>query len=875
MEWYELHKHFDQSFDFFTQIDVKNSSIQQGVPIHPLIKLSTGLVLKTMSKRTENRLVILLPNRLDLARWIVTFCALEVIRNDYKVNFSGKLKFTKGQKLLVDNCVVEFDGEEFSHDVNRWVMRVRCSKNSFYSIPLDRKLKFQPVNTKRPLSSLEKVKAAYYSSETLDDRIDSILGIKSQGNRAIFQDNIILVSKIGETTYFIQENVINNSRIMDLFQWGKLDVYGNVTPMASGQIEAKPSSLIVSDLFGVAEYVASNPENTKGFIIDGVASCVKDLQRLDDDILRLEIPTIVIADLFETELLHYLEERNFKIWQWNKNNISKSKSIVSASKKSPFASLNRSLSNYTNQQIICETCEHWQLTELVERSLELSKAIDSEDDQLQNLYGQLVKLVNEFSRLIWLPDQTWTNYCYHRIQELRQGFDRQKLWMREEVAEAIDIYLKTLENLTSNPFPGEKHKPDRLHPCLLQLSNSDLVAIVVSNVMDAEAASQYWRDRIPGQRFNQLRFLSVSDLLKKGETLALTQVIICGWLNHSRVYPLLHTHLVPKITMLLYPFEAKWFRYARGKWRKQNSRNIKAKDFSDILKFPENKLGFVNFTPEVSDPSPSKAEDFDFDIIDFELKVKRYRYASYAASGSGSEGETVKAKTVVFSQNRFAFITETHHLLVISDFIHGKASKRSIPRRDLNQLQVGDYVLFRESDKDIIREIADKALAEKNLRHLRNIASLWKVALQKQYEAYGRNPDELVLLLWEAGCEREPATIKNWLFDEGQIGPADKEDIERIARATGDELLLERQHEVEEAIRTVRGAHLQAAGYITRRLLANLVEILDNELDSYTDIRPSMVLDLDDFGEIRILRVEEIIDEWKDYDISLVNRLLP
>lgn len=868
MNWQELHQHFNQAFDFFNRIGVSSSPGQQGISVHPLIKLSTGLALKTMSNQ-NNGLVILLPNRLQLARWVATLCTLEVIRNDYKTNSSVGLEFSEGQKLKVNNCVVEFDGEEFSHDVNQWVIRVKCS-NGLYSIPLDRKLRFQPADTKRPLSSLEKVKAAYCSSEILNNQIDGILGIKTQGNKAIFKDNVILVSKIGETYHFITENYINKCQIVDLFQWGKVDVQGRVTVLASGQIQTQPSALIVSDLYGTTECLSSQPFKTKGIIIDGVASCVKDLSHLDD-ILRLNIPTIVIADLLETEWLHHLEERDFKIWQWNKNNLSQSRSVITSNKETPFASLNYSLSNYTRQQIIFEACEHPQLTGLVDSIVELGKTINPEDNQLQNLYSQLFKLVNEFSRVIWLPDQIWETDFLNRIQRLLEDFAKQKLWMIEDIAKVIDASLKTLVELASSSLSDPTRKPDRLRYLLNQLSSSEVSAIVVPTESNAEAARQYWQNQIPAQVFNKLHFLSMSNLRDKGDTLSLTQLIICGWLNHSRTYPLLHSHIAPKIILLLYPFEAKWFKKAQRKWQKQNTYTIRARDFSSILKFPENKLKFVDFFPEMPDPLPEKE---NFDIIDFELKIKLYRYASYAATG-GSGDEIVKAKTVVFTENRFAFITETHHLLVVTDLIRGKVSSGSIPRRDIGGLHVGDYVLFRESDRDIIREMADKSLAEKNLAHLREIASLWKVALQEQYRACGKDIEQLTLLLWGAGCQREPSTIKNWLFNEDRIGPQDKKDIDRIARVTQNNLLLEKLHEVEEATRIVRSAHLQAAGYITRKLVANLSEILDSELDSYLGIRPSMVLDLDDFGQIKILRVEEILDEWKEYDVNRVNRLLP
>lgn len=872
MNWQELHQHFDQAFNFFDRIGVSSSLSQQSVPVHPLIKLSTGLALKTLSNQ-ENRLVILLPNRLQSARWIATFCTLEVMRNDYKANSSVGLEFSRGQKLKVNNCVVEFDGEEFSHNVNQWVMRVKCS-NGLYSIPLDRKLKFQPADTKRPLSTLEKVKAAYYSSEILNNQLDSILGIKTQGNRAIFEDNIILVSKIGETQRFITENYINKRQIVELFPWGKVDIQGSVTALTWGQIRTQPSALIASDLYGTTECLSSQPFKTKGIIIDGVASCVKDLQRLDDNILHLNIPTIVIADLFETELLHHLEGRDFKIWQWNKNNLSESRSVILVNRENPFASLNHSLTNYTQQQLIVEGCEYPQLTELVDSILELSKAISPEDDQLQTLYSQLIKLVNELSRVIWLPDNVWITNFLDRLYLLQASFAKEKKWMTDNVVKVVDTGLSTLAELASSLFSNSDSKTDKLRRLFNSLSYNDTLAIVVPHENDAEAARQYWQNELPARRFIQLHFLPVSELRDAGEMGLLTQLVVCGWLNHSRMYPLLHLHIAPKITALLYPFEIKWFKNAQRRWQKQNNYHIRAKDFSNTLKLSESSLKFVDFSPDTLslDPIPKQEK---LDIIDFELKLKRYRYAVYVATDTPTD-QIVRAKTIVFTQNRFAFITETHRLLVINDLIRGKNAQSGIHRRDLRELKGGDYVLFRESDKDIIREIADKFLVERNLGHLREVASLWKVPLQEKYEAYGFDLDRLTLLLWDAGCEREPSTIKNWLFDDDQIGPKNENDtLKRIAKATRNNMLLDKITEVEEAIKKVRNAHRQAATYITEKLLMNLSKILDSEVDSYTSFRESMTLDLDDFGQIKILRIEEILDEWKSYNINLVNRLLP
>ena len=80
--------------------------------------------------------------------------------------------------------------------------------------------------------------------------------------------------------------------------------------------------------------------------------------------------------------------------------------------------------------------------------------------------------------------------------------------------------------------------------------------------------------------------------------------------------------------------------------------------------------------------------------------------------------------------------------------------------------------------------------------------------------------------------------------------------------------------DVENAIRLLRSTHLQASGYLIRKLLDNLPQILDNDQNIEFENQRSIMLDLEDFGQINIVQIEEIGVDWKYYETKLVNRLL-
>ena len=867
MDWQQLKGYFDHTYDFLDRINVTKSSDEQTTIVHPLMKLCTGLALKAISSRSCNRFVILLPNKLHCAQWIATLCTFEIMKRDYESGAETR-QFSKGQKLMVNRCVVEYSREEYISKPEQRVMWVRCS-NGRYGIPLDRKLAFQPVSTSRPLASLERVSHAVSSAQRLDNPIDNILQTRTMGNKGLFKTDLIVVSRIGETQRFAKQHYINGTSIVDLFLWGKLDTDGNATIIGSQQIQANPCCLVSPDLDSALHYIDNNPGRNKGVIIDGSSYYFNNIQVLDE-MLDQNIPVVVICDLMETEDLPLLTERDFRIWQWNKENITQSGAIVKAQKSSPFSSLNDSIYHYCNQKRDMLLCEYPALNTVVEESIKLGRLIPSDQQQINLAYGKLIQLINDLSRLVRIPEEDWAVNFLQKLQLLQQHFNSQQLWLSDKAVQCTDTILGMLSDIAKKPFTGENHKVNRLSDFISERLDSNVLGVIVAKTEEMEESLTYWSTLLPEDKISNIHFATIPDLLEPNRQWSPDQIVVCGWLRGDRMYPLLHSHIASEITMLAYPFEQKWFTSAQRNWTKRNSFNIRAKDFSEMLGLTEKELESIEY--KVVEPAEPVRKD-EFDIFEFELKLKTYRYSAYASS-PGTTEELCRAKLVVFTKSRFAFITESHRLPVVTDLMKGEIIEREIPRKHVDELRVGDYVLFQESNRDIIREIADKGLAKGGQSHLRKVAGLWREALREAYWKMSGDFDGLVDLLRKVGCKRHPATIRNWLTDEDQIGPGISTDLRLIATATGNKALVEGLAQVKDAISAVRGAHIQASTYIRSKLLTTLPEIVEGERGLPGYARESMQLNLDEFGQVTILRIEEIGDNWEEIAINSVNYLL-
>jgi len=867
MDWQQLNKQIKRNYDFIDRISIEDSDGLKE-KIHPLLGISSAMTLQAIYSRTSNRLAFVFPSNLLCAQWIAAICTLNVMKDDYE-SLSADRHFSKGQKLLVDNkYVVEYLGEGFEPQLGKRYIYVRCRDLPKYGIPSELKLLYQPIAADRKLSSQERVCTAVRNAQSKLSPLDAILEISSMGNKALFDKNIILVSKIGETQRFAKEVFVSGISITDLFLWGKLDVNGDTSIIGQHQIQGNPSCIISSDLFGVSNYIGDNPDKTKGIIIDGSPNYVNNLQLLDE-ILDRKIPVIVISDTFDTERLEYLTDRDFLIWQWNKQNIIDSGSITELAKPSLFSPINNSLSNYCTQQIDQIQCDYPELSDAVDEVLGIRSFISRDQEDINIPYSKLIQFINDISRLVRIPGQSWQESSLQRLTLFQQQFRQQQIWLSDKANQGLERIFNILIKIANQPFAGEGHKADQLHGIIRDTEELELLNIVVSRAEEVEYASSYWKAQFPDKDFKNIQFRTVSELFNLDDSSIPAKIIICGWLNSERVYSLLHSYIVPKYTLLAYPFEKKWFASASRSWVRRNNFNIHAKDFSEIFGLSEKDLKSIEYEV-VEPPEPVKKDELD--ILDFELKIKAYRYHGYTSS-TGYQDEMCKAKLVVFNQNMFAFITESHRLPVVTDVVKGGVSEGEIPHRYVRELRVGDYILFQESNRNILREIADKGLAREGKHGLRTTAGLWREALRETHMQNASGFEGLVRSLSDAGCKRLPSTIRNWLYDDNQIGPGKKRDLRYIAKATSNKLLLDRIEEVETAISTVRGAHIQASSYIRHRLLAKLPELIGNRERTGYGTQQSMQIDIEEYGRVTILQIEEVADDWEETPINSVNCL--
>ena len=259
---------------------------------------------------------------------------------------------------------------------------------------------------------------------------------------------------------------------------------------------------------------------------------------------------------------------------------------------------------------------------------------------------------------------------------------------------------------------------------------------------------------------------------------------------------------------------------------------------------------------------------------EIETILKENKYRRYVASGgSKPASETAEAIPVNFVGGYLAFYRTGHTVLSATNIIVNDADRlREDDKKLPDQLKLGDFVVVRETDRDIIKEMADVILAREGKSELRALSGKWREALS--IEALFYTPEEIYANLQKAGCTRGYPSVRSWILDEDVIAPQSKQDLEFIAKITGNGVLRDLLDQVYESAQTVRVAHVQAGRLLSELLRKRLVEALDK----YGDIDPVNIWDpielfVDGVGTVRVLKIIDIGTPVV-VDVTDTNRLI-
>ncbi len=837
--------------------DKVNISLDKGEnfnKIPPFIRANVLLLDKMMKQSSKN--VLVFPEKKEMFLLFSLMYIFYNIANDkIESNYNPK-NFMIGDKLKIGRAIVEYRGT--IEENNQLRIKIKLADCDELSAPENYFSVFQRVETKRPLSKLslftserKAIKANNENNSFNKDEISYVSSMKTHIKQSVYV--VATVTSIKEQ---LSNCYMKYEKITNIFYCAQVDYEGRISSISSGQMSGNPALVLSPDLYSI-EAAISNGANIHSIIID-ISSINAIENQLDalDRILKRSINIVFITDIANSFELDQLNIRDFNVWRWDKELISRS-----LYKNSTFKSIKK-IGNCANHSFNCLKVDCKEINDAIMILSSHRHETRQQSSKMMSLYEKLYKLTFYALRSVSKLSNSEIESANQIIDDCDISLQEESLYLSDNTTAEYQMVINDLKSIYSKGYPIKKQ--ELLSEYLFITIDDARVILIIPNNMSKQNVSDFWKYWCRQKHIKTRVLVVYPEEYDSMDTFEKDVTVVSGWLKRNEMRKILFGFKTMQYIVLLYNYEEKWMKYDERKW-------VQAKNFSSNRKIIENLLPSQKTTFLDKDYSlePSIVDENDDNNIDelkeIELIIRDNQIKRYTNNGMRDEKECVKAIPVYFVGGYLAFYRTGHSVISVTKIILSQSN--SIESKIPKDLNIGDFIVIREADKDLIRELADIALENSGKKNLRAEAGKWREALK--IDMLFNTEEDTYNKLKKLGCTKSFITFKNWLEDESIIAPQSKDDLRIIAEATENETLKEKLDDIFEAAQQVKKAHVLAG----RKLSEQLKKTLANELLKYGEISPynywePIEINIEGIGNVKVL---QIIDIGEEVDIDPAN----
>jgi hypothetical protein len=796
---------------------------------------------------------------------IAPLCAVLYALGKFAVDFPklaeqyAERSFQKGQRVRLNPAgkVFEFGGLWPGFET-RFRLELLNEKAAF-TWPVTEILRIEPTNRKIPKGHF--IDGDRARKEMPRSSLDKLIGVNTFGNNSLARNHVLYLGGRTEFDDFLAGTSLVSaesevpSTIDTVVSVGFLDASGAIRHRDQYQTSGEPLIAFSSRVDHIAAACSKAPQASKVVIIDD-ARRITDLAKFD--IIAANQNVIIVAGSAEEDKLRQLHDRGCRFWRFSLEDLEIDGHGARGGQF--FSRTFRSAANeaaFTTDTITCQN-SHLELCSIAMERCEGSLE-ESETDDTRLLLGQMYGVLMQCAGMLTPPDPDERIRLIAKMRVITTQADERRMWLPDTPADALSEACATLQQALEDSELGMV-KGLALKELVksLRLQGKETIGVVARSTSHRHVS-----------RWMSDESLNCPVLLPSNNTGNFFDALICtSWPNAANFNKLISYHAAPLACLIAYPFEGRWlFRFNRRRASIQRVPNLDSSDKTVLLGLPNDSGWFAESAAPIRIGITDGAREL---TQDFEDRIGRRGAAPISEPGE----ETLPARLVEFSGEGYAFLTPTVRTPVITDLVAGTAGPSyKIPRRRVEEIQIGDVLVFRNGGRrDVIQALADAQLG-KDASAIREKAARWHKALRES----GLDQATLMSELEDVNCPRTLQTVRSWLSDDAMIGPQTEEDLEAIAYAVGDQKLLEDVPSIWEAIVRLRSEHLSAGMRLTRILLEKLPEHLDHlregrarvEINNGTD---AWIVQVESVGEREELRprshVNTILWEHGDLDLS-------
>lgn len=801
--------------------------------LSPIARTSAHLIL-SLHEQGQERLVLTLPKTESLFIEIALATTMRLLLDAKLGPEYDTSVLVPNEKLSIGKAVVRLDSiERDSQGVEKIVVWTSDLK---YTLPISMAPTFKLAKPDQPLTSdklfqREKNRLMARGAPAI---FDTFSRFAAQPERSV-----VWVGGVQRLEERLRAMELQGKPLRDILPIGRIERDGTVASLNTRR-DGVSAVLIAPELQYALEYLpwAASPPALVIFEATGAEldNHLQEILELGDE----GVPLCVIMDSDQALAENSLPEHGFKKWSWDGEYLSDA--LISH----PDQGLGQRLRNASRPRHDYRNLGDGDLG--ISTRLVFERRIDSETSlSVARIRELLMPFVFDALRRVTPVDEVESANLLRRIDEATVRVGIEARYLSDEELSRFHGALEELRIASQPGFESDKAKALRK---LLTWGGPPRITVVIHNRQDRNAILHYWSGHGRQSGFEGELDVVYADELRHRPPLSERMVVVVGWLGVGSMGSVLFSYAAAHCQVLLYDWEAGWKDGALRSW-------------ASLKVAPDNASILELIAPGCPAPMasleapPVRTQRPSLELEEVERVVQESIFRRDSAH-SHQSADSVEAVPVQFVGGEYVFFRPTTTVVRFRD---GSTEDDANPQVlcKANEIRVGDLIALRETDQDLIRELADIELRRNGRSEDRDTAGTWhravEVGLAQQSER------ELLKRIVSEGCTRQEGTILNWLRDREMIAPNDADDIGFLLKACGDEDAYERRAEIAAAARRVQSAH-KYAGRTMSRLFRERFNCAraEPEIAQMAPTLEAVQLDVPEVGSVTVRRVGFIGD---------------
>lgn len=823
---------------------VNHESIE---PLTPLLVMSQAII-DSFINSGDNRISLIMPD--DELNILPLIIAKYFSNLHDDVSYSQNIfdDIQRGQHVRMGKAVVEFDSID-NHKGTISIIsgtekedrtkEINLIKNYFFH------LYFEKTDAKLSSSKSWKQERKRVRDEIKSTGMGDIQKLKAK--RTFLNKTIVVISPKNKARKYLDDLTVCGVPFSDVVSYGELkDAESNGKPYKlynKGQLECLPAIVFVSKLSELnAALRISDFKEKVAFIV----STQDKIDEITDNTnalikcLRFGIPFISFLREKQFDVFPQLSELGFEFWHWKPSTISQYdfSRLEEKDEKTLFSDFSYRVRNAAYAEYSVVKCSSSLLRQSKLLIRQISQLLVDADRELRQITYKMNNLHKKLSLTVSPVTKDMASEedaLFEQVLDIWQKYNA--FYEGQPVKELINKAIDLLGELQTEK---EKPKEKELNDYISNIGKMESTAILVvpNGYLGLNSLTERLHTIKEKCRLFILELSDFYDLVNKHNQFV--DFLIVPWFDKNEYIRIKQTYCYKTLSFILYDFE--------NSWRSGYIRRFDSCLPHEKLTGTAKRIGFS--AKAISNkPVDQIDEDYFAGIGDYNFDKDLFVSVLGNNGTANDSSDSVEVLPVLFKTNEIGLFTPNHKMIDITELCSGESEQPVY--KEASKLSSGNIVIIRESNRDIISEIADRMLRDADRYDLRITSGSWIKVLQDYAE--GKSISFILDEMNKNGASCTEQQIRYWLLGE-TICPADKNSLIAIGKISGNDTFLGAIDDVFKAGAAVRTYHKIAGRKLTGQLKAKAAEITSAALIGKTAI------ELPEIGRIKILTVEDIFE---------------